>query len=404
MMTSSEPLLLAEERALSEPLLPTRGWRPRCCGGLRGLLFTWVSPTLGGGLSLADALSLPGGLAEADAALQGQLAAAPDESLTWALSKVFWPHMRRAALCKLAADLLRYLPPLVLSRLLGCVHSASCAPTHAYLLALALPAVMLGQALLVNQYFWHALRLGAVVRGSLTSALCRRMLRYHRCDTVDSGRLANMISSDCGRLNTLCGSLNMAWSAPLQLVLALVLLALSLGPSVLAGICVMLLLWPVQVYLSHALAKQRALTAKATDERLQRTEAALGASKAVKFECWEPLCVAQVQAARATERTALRRQGAARTITLALTPRPSPSPFTLALHPRPSPFALALRPHPRPSPSPSPLAPRPSPLTLTLTLTSQARGIAKGVQRAARDAGADAGFALDVRGAHALRR
>ena len=202
-----------------------------------------------------------------------------------------------------AQDVMRYLPPLLLSRLLSRLHT--CGALEAYALALGLPVATLAQALLVNQYFWHCLRTGVQVRGVLTAALVRRALRYKRRDRADGGKLANLISSDCGRLNTMCGSLNMIWSAPLQLSLALGLLWRALGRPVLGGLLVMVLLWPLQAGLSRALAHQRARTARATDARLLRTEAALAASRAVKLESWEVLCEREIGAARRVERAAL---------------------------------------------------------------------------------------------------
>ncbi|CAK9058555.1 Hypothetical protein SCF082_LOCUS31188 [Durusdinium trenchii] len=47
------------------------------------------------------------------------------------------------------------------------------APITAFLLAWLLPLATLAQAVLVNQYFWHSLRLGAIVRGAMAAALFR---------------------------------------------------------------------------------------------------------------------------------------------------------------------------------------------------------------------------------------
>ena len=271
------------------------------------LLFGWVAPLLGGGaLTLSSALRLHGGLAASARSLRRRRLRHKGEALLRSLLAVFARPMLHAALYKLMADLLRYLPPVLLSRLLFCLRS--CGTTETVSLALALPLTTLAQAVLVNQYFWHALRAGVLVRGALTIEVYRRTLRFRRCDGVDGGALSNLVSSDCGRLNTACGTLHTAWSAPLQVVLALTLLWRALGQSVLGGIAVMIALWPAQLLISRALAHQRALTAKATDERLQRTEAAMTASRAVKLGGWEALCEAEVNAAREVETRALRRE------------------------------------------------------------------------------------------------
>ena len=288
----------SRETTLREPLLSTPKPEPAQTPSAfqrvtDALSFNWIAGSLGGKVSLSHAMRLEGGLAEADEELQRHLQPR-DRSLLACLVLVFWRSLARAAGYKLASDLVRYMPPLLLARLLVCLNSR-CGDLEAYALAFALPLATLGQALLVNQYFWHALRTGVQVRGVLTSAIIRRALRYRRCDRADGGKLANLISSDCGRLNTACGSINMAWSAPLQLTLALGLLWRSLGRPVLGGLLVMVLLWPIQAAISRALAQQRSRTARATDERLQRTEAAFASSRAVKLEGWEDLCEAEVR-------------------------------------------------------------------------------------------------------------
>ena len=56
-----------------------------------------------------------------------------------------------------------------------------------------------------------------------------------------------MTSHHPGRLMTVCGNVNMLWSAPLQMGIAVSMLWLALGPCVCGGLAVMLLLIPLQV-------------------------------------------------------------------------------------------------------------------------------------------------------------
>ena len=305
---------------LASPDRPKNATRPWWLGSFARLTFSDLSPSLfANGLTLGEAMRQPGGLDEAAARLQRRMRDMPEETVARALAATFWRDMLKAAACKLCADVLRYVPPLLLSRLLvGLAHHSSSDPLSLYVLAVLLPLVSLAQALVVNQYFWHALRTGVLVRGALTAAVCERTLRYRRRDGTDGGKLSNLIASDVGRLNTLCGCLNMAWSAPLQVALALFLLWRSLGASVLGGVAMMLALWPAQMCLSRALATQRARTARATDTRLARTEAAMAASRAVKLEACEALCEAEVRAARVAERLALRREALLKALNIVL--------------------------------------------------------------------------------------
>lgn len=298
---------------------------------LPSLLFRWVWPMLERDhIELDDLWGLPAGydVCWGDSVLQQGLRAHPTASLAFTLCSCFWRPMAITAICKLGADLIRYVPPVLLSELLVCLSEATTAdgqgsddshsPVEAYLLAMLLPMCNLVQAILVNMYFWRALRLGILVKSALGAAVCRRALRYRLCEKVDSGRLTNLLASDCTRVNTACGVVNMLWSGPLQLSLALGLLWRALGPSVLGGITVMVSLLFVQACISRRLAILRELTATATDGRLRRTEAAVGARQAVKLQCWETLCIAEVGAARKLEVNALRREAMVKAINVML--------------------------------------------------------------------------------------
>lgn len=325
--------------ALQEPLLASAG---KGIHGRPGWLFHWVrSPLERRSLSLCDLWLVPPGpdVPWANKELHRYLQAHPRSTLSSALFACFWRPMLPAVMCKLAADALRYVPALLLSELLEILAAqddAREAPreplvspvawampvaskaSEAVLLAALLPVVTLLQAVLVNQYFWHALRLGALVRGALAAAVCRQSLRYSLWESVDSGFFCNLLSSDGARVSNLCGSVNMLWSAPLQLSIALAMLWRALGPPALGGLAVMLALLPVQALLSQRLGQMRARTAAATDVRLRRTEAAFASRQAIKLMRWEALCAGEVAAARASELAALKGEARVKALSVLL--------------------------------------------------------------------------------------
>ena len=63
--------------------------------------------------------------------------------------------------------------------------------------------------------------------------------------TSTVGEIVNLMSVDAQRLQDVTGYLWMVWSAPLQIGIAIYMLWGILGPSVLAGLAVMILLIPV---------------------------------------------------------------------------------------------------------------------------------------------------------------
>ena len=64
------------------------------------------------------------------------------------------------------------------------------------------------------------------------------------------GEIVNLMSVDAQRFMDLMTYLNLIWSAPLQIVLALVFLYFTMGFSIFAGFVVMVLLIPLNVVIA----------------------------------------------------------------------------------------------------------------------------------------------------------
>ena len=65
------------------------------------------------------------------------------------------------------------------------------------------------------------------------------------------GEIVNLMSVDAQRLMDLTPYLNMVWSAPMQIIIAIALLWRILGPSVLTGLLMMILLIPINGYIAN---------------------------------------------------------------------------------------------------------------------------------------------------------
>lgn len=59
------------------------------------------------------------------------------------------------------------------------------------------------------------------------------------------GETVNLMSADAQRFNDVTNFIHLIWSCPLQIILSIVFLWLELGPSVLAGLAVMVLMVPI---------------------------------------------------------------------------------------------------------------------------------------------------------------
>ncbi|KAJ8938901.1 hypothetical protein NQ318_007616 [Aromia moschata] len=65
------------------------------------------------------------------------------------------------------------------------------------------------------------------------------------------GEIVNLMTVDAQKFIDLTAYINTIWSAPLQIILAIYFLWNELGPSVLAGVAVMIMLIPVNGYIAN---------------------------------------------------------------------------------------------------------------------------------------------------------
>lgn len=59
------------------------------------------------------------------------------------------------------------------------------------------------------------------------------------------GETVNLMSADAQRFNDVTNFIHLLWSCPLQIIVSIVFLWIELGPSVLAGLAVMVLMVPI---------------------------------------------------------------------------------------------------------------------------------------------------------------
>ena len=76
-----------------------------------------------------------------------------------------------------------------------------------------------------------------------------RLSNYARKDST-TGEIVNLMAVDAQRFMDLMMYFHMIWSSPLQIILAVFFLWQTMGPSVLAGVGVMILLIPVNAVMA----------------------------------------------------------------------------------------------------------------------------------------------------------
>ena len=96
----------------------------------------------------------------------------------------------------------------------------------------------------------------------LTALLSFQALRLSNRARQNStvGEIVNLMSVDAQRLNDLVTYLHSIWAAPFQIVLALIFLWFSMGPSIFAGFAIMVLLIPINIVVAAMNRKYQVMT------------------------------------------------------------------------------------------------------------------------------------------------
>uniref|UniRef100_A0A672Q2P9 ABC-type glutathione-S-conjugate transporter n=1 Tax=Sinocyclocheilus grahami TaxID=75366 RepID=A0A672Q2P9_SINGR len=206
-----------------------------------------------------------------------------------ALLRAFGPYFLIGSAFKLLQDLITFVNPQLLRMLIAFTKQPQAPSWWGYSLAFLMFSASLLQTLILHQHFQYCFVTGMRLRSGIVGAIYRKSLvitnEAKRSSTV--GEVVNLMSVDAQRFMDLTTFLNMLWSAPLQIVLALFFLWQNLGPSVLAGVAVMVLLIPFNAFIAMKTRSYQVEQMKYKDERIKLMNEILNGIKVLKLYAWE---------------------------------------------------------------------------------------------------------------------
>ncbi|XP_044926267.1 ATP-binding cassette sub-family C member 3 isoform X2 [Mustela putorius furo] len=121
------------------------------------------------------------------------------------------------------------------------------------------------------------------------------------------GEIVNLMSTDAQRFMDLAPFLNLVVSIPLQIILAMYFLWQNLGPSILAGVALMVLLIPLNGAVAVKMRAFQAEQMKFKDSRIKLMSEILAGIKVLKLYAWEPSFLEKVEGIREDELRLLRK-------------------------------------------------------------------------------------------------
>ncbi|XP_011637000.1 multidrug resistance-associated protein 1 isoform X7 [Pogonomyrmex barbatus] len=218
------------------------------------------------------------------------------------ICKAFGATFLFGAFLKLIQDVMTFISPQILKLLIGFIEGEESMWKGYFYAALLLLTAML-QTLVLSQYFHRMFLVGLRIRTALIAAIYRKALRMSNSARKEStlGEIVNLMSVDAQRFMDLTAYINMIWSAPLQIVLALYFLWEVLGPAVLAGLAVMIILIPVNGLIANKVKTLQIKQMKSKDERVKLMNEVLNGIKVLKLYAWEPSFEQQILKIRVKE-------------------------------------------------------------------------------------------------------
>ncbi|KAF9510627.1 hypothetical protein BS47DRAFT_1395826 [Hydnum rufescens UP504] len=203
------------------------------------------------------------------------LAFAMNDAVKWS----FWS----GGLLKIIADMAQIASPLVIKAIIKYVSECyeirklhPTAPTPSVGRGVGLAIALFLLQIIASQGLQHAfhrsLGAGVLLRAGLITAIYRRSLRFtaRARSLLPDGKIVNHIST-----------------APIQMIVCLILLLLNLGVSASAGFAVFILITPAMAKVMGQLRKLRQKSMVWTDKRAKLLQELLGGMRIIKFFAWE---------------------------------------------------------------------------------------------------------------------
>ncbi|KAG7314076.1 hypothetical protein KOW79_022572 [Hemibagrus wyckioides] len=233
----------------------------------------------------------------------------PDSWLVPTIMKTFKWVLLESAVFKLLQDLLSFVSPQLLKVMITFTQDKSIYTWWGYIYAVLLLIVAMLQSLFLQQYFQRCFALGMQVRTAIMAVVYKKALIMSNKARKEStvGETVNLMSADAQRFNDITNFIHLLWSCPLQICISIAFLWIELGPSVLAGLLVMLLMVPINGLLAAKSRTFQVENMKYKDKRMKIMTEILNGIKILKLYAWEPSFQAQVQDVREKELKVMRK-------------------------------------------------------------------------------------------------
>ncbi|KAK9441882.1 multidrug resistance-associated protein 1 [Metarhizium brunneum] len=218
-----------------------------------------------------------------------ELAGKKGPSIWKALVRGFGRAYVQAILFKVGADEFSLMQPQLLRFLISFVQSRGNL-TNGVALALAMFLVSVVQSLCLHQCFQRLSYTAVKVKAALISTIYVKSLRLSNGarSSKSTGGIVNLMAVDSQRLQDCIQFSQHIWSAPLQIVLSVASLYQLMGPSMLAGLALILVMIPINKTITVAIKALQKQQMKNKDARSKIITEVVQMMKSIKLLAWGP--------------------------------------------------------------------------------------------------------------------
>ncbi|XP_025064482.1 multidrug resistance-associated protein 1-like isoform X2 [Alligator sinensis] len=231
--------------------------------------------------------------------------------LLYPLWQTFRYLLIKVGLLKVAADILAFVSPQIMKEMINLYKNHSDLHWNGYRYALALLLVVILQTVIHQLYQRFNMLTSVKIKTAVVGLIYRKALTLANCARrkYTSGEIVNLMSSDAQQLMEMAVNLNLLWSAPFQILMAIIFLWQELGPSVLAGVAVLVLVIPINAFVAAKVKCLKKSQMKTADQRVKLLNEILHGIKILKLYAWETFYQKKVMEIREHEIDVLKSSG-----------------------------------------------------------------------------------------------
>ncbi|XP_029282601.1 multidrug resistance-associated protein 1-like, partial [Cottoperca gobio] len=239
--------------------------------------------------------------------------------LMQAIGRSFGMYFLCGTLCLLLHDAFMFAVPQVLSLLLAFMRDEDTAMWKGFLFASLLFLLSCLQSLLYHQYMFHCFTVGMRIKTAVMGLVYRKCLLLSGAarQQCTLGEIINLVSADTQKLMDFVVYFNSIWITPIEISLCFYFLWQLLGPSALAGITVVVLIFPLNGFIAKIRSKLQEVQMMFMDGRIKLMNEILSGVKILKFYAWEEAFLRRVGMLRDGELQALKKSQILYSVSLA---------------------------------------------------------------------------------------